>query len=82
MESGNTENNVVLFHSTESISVVSNNIVSMTHAVDLHVVESDNVLDLATALVDVAVDATEEAGGSCTNGVCSVSWKPKRPTAA
>lgn len=62
--------NLVALHGKLIMSVVDNISSAAEEATD----------DNQTAEVELKAELGSE--GACVNGVCSINWKPKRPTAA
>ena len=67
--------NVIALNSDNQLQV--DNVIALHHHRDLNIVVLNNVSEIkATA---VAEDVQMEP---CVNGVCSLGWKPTKPTAA
>ncbi len=62
------------------------NLVALHGKIIMSVVDTNSsVVEEATddsQKAEVALTAESGSEGACVNGVCSISWKPKRPTAA
>jgi|LakMenEpi03Aug12_release.lakeMendotaPanAssembly.Ray.scaffolds.fasta_scaffold87628_2 hypothetical protein len=66
------------------------NVVAIHSGPVIGVVAGASTLDEVTVITESLTDSSAERAGddadgasrSCVNGVCSINWKPKRPTAA
>lgn len=68
------DSNVVAIHSGPVISVVA-----FASTFEEGSVIAESITDSSAERAD---DDAEGSSSSCVNGVCSINWKPKRPTAA
>ena len=63
-----------LIHNDESDGAIDN-VVALHPVTELNLVEFDNIVEI------VAHPATG-AAEQCVDGVCSINWKPNRPSVA
>jgi hypothetical protein len=77
-ETAHSSGNVVQLRHYEQLEdfTLPTNVVELHKAASLNLVELDNIVELTSA------ESDSEELSECANGVCSVSWKPNRPTAA
>jgi len=64
-----------LVENEESSLDAVDNVVSLHPATELNLVELDNI-------TEISAGASAGAAEQCVNGVCSLNWKPNRPSAA
>ncbi len=64
-----------LVKNEESNADALDNVVAMHPVTELNLVELDNISEISSGVMSAAAE-------SCVNGVCSLSWKPNRPSAA
>ena len=64
-----------LVEEEDSIQGAIDNVIALHPATELNVVELDNIAELTPSVVNAAAEP-------CVNGVCSITWKPTRPSAA
>jgi hypothetical protein len=60
----------------EDFMLVTNVVELHKSTTSLNLVELDNIVELTSP------ESNSDDSSECANGVCSVSWKPNRPTAA
>jgi hypothetical protein len=77
-----------VFQLRKRTAVELNNVVGLTNIVALgNIIELNSTVELSCDdelinVIELACADHSQTAPACMNGVCSINWKPKRPTAA